>query len=86
MKKRLFIFVAFSLVVISLVGCGGDDDSYSATDSLYESSNYEDGDLDSDDSSGSSSNSYNSNFSNSSSSYGWINFKKNKLGRLHYVK
>lgn len=69
MKKRLLIFTVLALTVISLVGCGGDDDLYSTTDSSYKSSNYEDKDLKSDDSSSSSSSSYNSDFFDSSSSY-----------------
>lgn len=69
MKKRLLIFTALSLTVISLVGCGGDDDSYSTSDSSYKSSNYEDRDLNSNDSSSSSSSSYNSDSVDSSSSY-----------------
>lgn len=69
MKKKLCVLTALSLTVISLVGCSGDDDSYSTTDSSYESSDYEDSDAGSDDSSSSSSSSYNSDSSNSSSSY-----------------
>lgn len=70
MKKRLCVFAALFLVVISLVGCSGDDDSYSTVDSAYEDSNYEDNDLDDlDDSSSSSSSSNNANSSSSSSLY-----------------
>lgn len=69
MKKRLCVFAALSLTVISLVGCSGNDDTYSTTDSSYESADYEDSDLSSDDSSSSSSSSYNSDSSGSSSSY-----------------
>lgn len=69
LKKRLCVLAALSLTVISLVGCSGDDDSYSTTDSSYESSNYEDDNSDSDDSGSSSSSSHNSDSSDSSSSY-----------------
>ena len=50
MKRKLCVFAVLSLTVISFVGCSGDDDSYSTTDSSYESSNYEDDNSDSDDS------------------------------------
>ena len=69
MKRKLYVFAVLSLTVISFVGCSGDDDSYSTTDSSYESSNYEDDNSDSDDSGSSSSSSHNSDSSNSSSSY-----------------
>ena len=69
LKKRLCVLAALSLTVISLVGCSGDDDSYSTTDSSYESLNYEDDNSDSDDSGSSSLSSHNSDSSDSSSSY-----------------
>lgn len=69
MKKKLCIFVVFSLVFISFVGCSGHNNSYNTTDSLYENSNYEDSSSISDTSNSSSYSNYNSNSSNSSSSY-----------------
>lgn len=60
MKKRVCVFAALSLAVISFVGYSGDDDAYSTVDSSYESSSYEDDDLGLNDSSSSSSSNYNS--------------------------
>ena len=69
MRKKICIFATLSLTVISLVGCREDDNSYSTTDSSYESSSYENNDLGSDDEPLEASSSYESDSSTPSSSY-----------------
>ena len=46
MRKKICVLIVASLTVISLVGCGGNNDSYDVTTtSAYDSSSYEDKDL-----------------------------------------
>lgn len=66
MKKKMCLFMALSLTVVSFVGCSGEDTSDSSKDSSYENSDYDDSGI-TNYSSSSFSGSYNSNSSSSNS-------------------